>query len=626
MGLLDLHAAQAGVNEPPLQALPRTLGERVEATAAEVFAPDRYFTLNVARRDMWQRAVDELHGATGEALPNPYGAVTPEEMMRLGNQPAIETERRNAIIEKARAARETNPDLFDPENIDRYIGEEANRRREKAHAYEGTGNGVLNFLASAVLETATPHGVVGLVVPVTRLPGAAASAIGRTFLGNVLREAAFQGGANAALQAGAEGLDYLSRSETGTAQTAGEIAASVAGAALIGGAIGGGVRALHLKWLGLPEKVRADAPLEVRDAFRVIEAESLYSGQNRLGVDPLLHERYQGNAMDAVMRGRPVDLADLTRTADTPMTALGRVLQMTPDEIRVQGLEGLGNAMDRVRALPDRELESVAREIAPRPFERLDRIEADLSAARARIAELEGPHTVADLLDPDTAMRVQEIERDLAAPALKARDRKALEAERDMILQSVDPKDRLPKELEKKVRAQRADVEKQIARLEAQREEAAAKGQEATADLRRKLDRYAFAPGFEWAGRPDQPWAGPAIAKDLGFKEPGELGAAIARADALRQARMVREIVPEGISPQRPPASVTAAPVAPKEITPEQARALDTETRRLLEDKAIAGREVSVDGKVMSAAQAMEDADRMAKDAQAALGCAMGAL
>ena len=41
MGLLDLHAEQTGIAEPPLQALPRTLGERVSATAAATFAPDR---------------------------------------------------------------------------------------------------------------------------------------------------------------------------------------------------------------------------------------------------------------------------------------------------------------------------------------------------------------------------------------------------------------------------------------------------------------------------------------------------------------------------------------------------------------------------------------------------------
>ncbi len=626
MGLLDLHAEQAGINEPPLQALPRTLGERVEATAAEVFAPDRYFTLNGARRDMWQRAVDELHGATGEILPNPYGAVTPEEMMRLGNQPAIETERRNRIIEKARAARETNPDLFDPENIDRYIGEEANRRREKAHAYEGTGNGVLNFLASAALETATPHGIVGLVVPVTRLPGAAASAIGRTFLGNVAREAAFQGGANAALQAGAEGLDYLSRSETGTAQTAGEIATSVAGAALIGGAIGGGVRALHLKWLGLPEKVRADAPLEVRDAFRVIEAESLYSGQNRLGVDPLLHERYQGNAMDAVMRGRPVDLADLTRTADTPMTALGTILRQAPGEIRVEGLAG---ALDRVRHLPDSEIEALGRELKPATFAPLDTIDGKLKELEARAAALHEEINqlgIADVADVDTGARLQDIEARLEARNLRKATRAELERERDMILQSIDPRGVLKEELAlvrkdffpEQQRALQA-IEEERAGLMREREAARSAADREIEAMRKRLEGLSIGNRFAEEAPAD------VLAREFGG-QPVDLGAAIARADALRQARLVREIVPEGIAPQRPPAVDLKVNAPPREITPQEAKALDTETRRLMEDKAIASREVSVDGKVMSAAQAMEEADRLDRDATAAIKCAVGSL
>lgn len=607
MGLLDLHAAQAGITEPPLQTLPRTLGERVEVTAAETFAPDRYFSINRARRDMWQRSIDELHEATGEALPNPYGAVTPAEMMRLGNQPAIEQERRNVIIEKARAAREQKPDLFDPENIDRYIGEEANRRRQRAGSYQDTGNGILNFLASAVLETGTPHGIAGLAIPVTRLPMAASSAVGRTFLGNVGREAAFQAGANSALQAAAEGLDALSRGETGTSAGLGEILTNIAGAAVIGGAIGGGVRALHLKWLGLPEKVRADAPLEVKDAFRVIEADALYSGQNRLGVDPLLHERYQGNAMDAVMRGRPVDFADLSRTADTPMTALGTILRQQTDQpdIRVRDPAPL---FERMGALPDSEIEAFAREARPNSFARLDRVEAEIAAARASLAEIEGRQpSVADLLDPDTAMRVADIEQDLAAPALTRKERTALERERDMIMATVDPRDRLPKQAEKAQRTERAAAEKQIAKLEEIRQEAKATADAATADLRRKMERY--------AAKVDP---AEAIA-DLGFKAPADFGMALARADILRQARMVRDILPEGVTPR-----ATDVDLKVNEITPEQTAALKTEAARLVE--ANPQLEVEIEGRTMSATKAMEEADRLDKEASIAMNCAVGAL
>lgn len=626
MGLLDLHAAQAGVNEPPLQALPRTLGERVEATVGEVFAPDRYFTINAARRDMWQRAVDELHKATGEALPNPYGAVTPEEMMRLGNQPAVEADRRNAIIERARAARESFPDLFDPENIDRYIGEEADRRRQRAASYEGTGNGVLNFLAAAALETFTPHGIVGLVIPATRLPGAAASAVGQTFLRNVAREALFQGGANAALQAGAEGLDYLSRGETGTPQTAGEIALNIAGAATIGAAIGGGVRALHLKWLGLPEKIRADAPLEVKDAFRVIEAESLYGAHNRLGVDPLLHERYQNRAMDAVMRGRPVDLADLTRGADTPLTALGTILRQSPDQIRV---EGLGTVLDRIRSLPDSEIEALGREMKPATFAPLDAVEGklrDLEARAAAIREELNQIGIADVADIDTGARLQDIEGRLAQRNLRKAVRADLERERDMILESIDPRGDLKAELAtlrkdffpEQQRALQA-IEEERAALMRERQAARSAADREIEAMRKRLDSLATGNRFA-----DEVPA-EVLAREFGGT-PADLGPVISRADALRQARMVRESVGEPAAPAFRSASDIATSRAPKPVNPEQARALETETRRLLEKPANAEREVAIDGKVMSAAEAMEDADRMAKDAAAALNCAVGAL
>jgi len=187
-----------------------------------------------------------------------------------------------------------------------------------------------------------------------------------------------------------------------------------------------------------------------------------------------------------------------------------------------------------------------------------------------------------------------------------------------MIMASVDPRDRLPKQAEKAQRAEAAALEKQIAKLEEKRDELAPKAEKAVTDLRRKLDRYAFAPGFEWAGRPDQPWTGPSIAKDLGFTAPADLDAAIQRAEFARQVRMLREVAPE--APRTPPAEQMAVP---QEATPEMQRALDTEVARLVE--ASPDLRIEINGRTMSAADALADSDRMAKDAQAATRCAMGA-
>tara|TARA_R110000868_G_scaffold411706_1_gene707817 strand:- start:35284 stop:37167 length:1884 start_codon:yes stop_codon:yes gene_type:complete len=627
MGLLDLYSRTAGTTDTPVQALPSTLGERVAATADETFAPDRYFMIQGSRRDMWQRAADELQRVTGEALPNPYMPVTTEEIQRLGNEPAVQAERRNRIIEASRLARaQGNDDLFDPENIDRYIGEEANRRRGRARDLEGTGNGFLNFLAAAGLETATPHGLVGLFVPVTRVSGA--TGVARSFLGNVLKEGAFQAGTNAALQAGAEGLDFLSRSETGSAQTVGEIATNIAGAAVIGGTLGGGLRALHLKWLGLPERVRADAPLEVKDAFRAIEAEALYSGQNRLGVDPLLHERYQGRAMDAILRGRPVDLADLSRTADTPLTALGTILRNEPAAIRAD-ISGLGNAVDRVRALPDSEVESVLREARPDAFKQIDDIARRAAELDARVSQINSELEqigLPDVVDLDTAARLQDIDNQLAKKGLRRQTRLDLEREREMITQSVDPRGRLTEEL-KTLRADFFPEQQKALKEIAEAREALAREREAAQSVvTREIEQTRNRLGSLSAGRQfaDEVPAD-VLAREFGGAEPAKLGDAIQRADMMRQARIVRELMGDPASqPFRPAEPISTK--ADQPLPPEQVKALETETARLMENEAVASREVSIDGRTMSAREAVEDADRMAKDAQAALNCAIGAL
>jgi len=631
MGLLDLYSKTAGTTDTPVQAIPSTLGERVAATAAETFAPDRYFNIAGARTEAWQRAADELFDATGQKFPNPYGSVTAQEALDPNFQPGqIVQQRQNKIIEAARMARaQGNETLFDPEGIDRYIGEESGRRRQRTRELEGTGNGVLNFLAGAALETATPHGVAGLFLPVSRLPSAAASATARTFIGNVGRETVVQGVANAGLQAVAEGLDYATRSQTGSAQTAGEIATNIAGAAVIGGALGGGLRALHLKWLGLPEKVRADAPLEVRDAFRVVEADAIYSGQNRLGVDPLLHERYQGRATDAVLRGRPVDLADLSRTADTPLTALGTILRSEPTAIRAD-ISGLGNVVDRVRALPDTEIEAVLREASPDAFRQVDDIArraAELDARAAQINAELNQIGLPDVVDLDTAARLQDIEDQLAKKGLRRQVREDLIREREMISQSVDPQGRLAEEL-KTLRADFFPEQQKALKEIADARDALAREREAAQSVvTREIEQVRSRLGSMDFGRSfaDEVPAD-VLAREFGGIEPAKLGEAVQRADMMRQGRIFREIVGDPGSAGFSRATDAPPARATETLSPEQTKALETETARLLENEANAAREVSIDGQTMSAREAMEDADRMAKDAQAALGCAMGSL
>lgn len=636
MGLFDLYGEQANTGAPsPLTALPRTAGERFEAEFEATQAPDRYFNITGARRDMWQRAIDGLSERTGESFANPYDfAPKPEEMTRLGNQPAITEERRNRIIEASRMARANGADdLFDPENIDRYIGEEATRRREKAASYEGTGRGFAGFLGGTAGETLTPHGALGLMIPVTRLPMAVASTVGRTFLGNVAREALFQAGANTALQAGAEALDYAARSEIGTQQAPEEIAGNLLGAAVTGAVVGGGLRALHLGWLRLTERARTQAPLEVKDAFTAIEADVLYSGRNRLGIDPLLHERYQSDAAVAALRGMPLNLpADEGRTA---LTALGTILRQDVDQPIISGL---GETLGRVGHLPDGDIEAFARELRPQSFVAYDRITTELEKAKGRIAELDRSLervTVADLVDPLTGARLADIEERLGAKALSRREREQLEYERDMIVQSVDREGTLGADLKRAreevqtvaEREERGQLQERIGTLEAEMTHAQGEVGREIEFLRGKIETAAsrFMGGREAvAGAPSPARS---LAADLGIPAE-ELGAMLDRSRLLQERRVRRDAgisdIPDVDTPTKNTVAEARGRAAqyieepPKPDDPELAKAVDVETQRILADSTIPADLRD------QASRDLLAANRDVRDAAAAADCALG--
>lgn len=633
VGLLDIYAEQSDLSaREPLTAMPRTLAERTEATAAETFSPDRYFTSRGAQRDMWQRSVDELHKATGQTYQNPYGAVTSEEMMRLGNQPAIEAERRQRIIDATRMARANgNEDLFNAEEIDAYIGAESKRRRDTAHRLAGTGNGIGNFIVGMGLETATPHGLAGLLVPVTRMPSAAASVIGETFLRNVAREAAFQAGANMGIQAGAETLDYLSRRQFGTEQTAAELAANIATAGVAGALIGGGVRALHLKWLGLPEEVRASAPLEVKDAFRVLELDALYAARNRLGLPWELHERYSGRANDAVLRGMPVDLGHMAGAGESPMTALSTILRGAPDGaggLRVQGLE---REIGRLRSLPDTEIDALAREARPKTFATLDAVDAKLralderDAALTREAEQIG---VPDIIDLDTAALINDAVENLKRTDLTRQQRIDYEHQRDTWLQSIDPHGVVARELEDTRKdffpehaAERVKIAEERVALMRERAGAESVARGEVDAFRKKLESMSFGRQFVDDVTPE------VLAREL-ETTPVDFADALMRADMARQMAIARDAGffaartdPEG----RAPAPVSAvASSKPVEMTPEQAAALDNQAKQLLEQPDVADHKIVIEGNEMSARAAMEEVEQMRRDAAAAAACVVG--
>lgn len=595
MGILDLgYATSDREVTNPLQTVPSTPGERFGADFSAAFAEDRYFTKPRALVERANRVIDDIHGATGERLLNPYEIVpTPEEMRHFGNESAIRAERLLKLRQKANALRSSVPldeasmptDYLDT-NFEEQVARDATARRVRAEELSGTGSGWAAFGGSMLGETFTPHGLLSLAIPVTRLPTAASMAIGQTFLSNVVKEGVFQAGTNMALQGAAETLDYASRRGSGTEQTAGEIATNIAGAGAFSAVIGSSARALHLKWLGLPESVRAKAPNEVKDAFRVIEGESLYAGGNRFGLPPDVHEKMMERAVNDVMLGKPVQGSDIWGTADTSMTALRRVLR--GQDTAAPNITGLWDAIDMVGKLPDPELESFARQLKPRSFIAHDRLTREISTAKAELAgmnrNLEAV-TAADIVDPLTGARLADIDVRLGAKGLPARERVQLERERDMIIQSVDTDGTLAKNLERERASLETDAEKKKrvaleARIEkAEAELVYARG-EVTREvdfLREKLER--LGPKFRNAAGTGTPFQARDVAKDLGVSTVDDLAGAAGRAES-RAAPVIppRERLPEPKAPEQ-----EAAP------DPAFEKKLRDETERVWLDKDVMG-------------------------------------
>lgn len=598
-GLLDLFQAQAAPSGPPLVAMPSTPGERFDASMAEAMSPDRYFTIAGARRDKWQETIDALHTATGQAYDNPYGAVT----LKPGeNDRQVRKEREQKIVDAYRALQHdsgVSAELPDPETIDQRIADEGRAVRERSGALAGTGNGIFAFAGSMLAPT--PENIVGAIIPPSRAV-LGATTVARGFLAGLGREALYQGAVGAGLTAATEGLDVLARKETGTAPEAGEITSNVlmggAGGAVLGAgfhALHAGPRALWERWQGLKPQIRENAPLEVRDAMQAIEREVLFRDANRLGLPWELHERYQGNALDAIMRGRAPTLEEIA-PGDTPMTALSTILRQ-PKGISV---EGLGGAFDRVTALPDSELEPFARELKPEPFQKHDQATGQLADVRQQIARMDETAQSGGMADKETKARLQEIETELLNPKITAREQMALQGERDALAgepRTVEP-EQARKAMPKEWRDAYRDLQKREKQLAKETEKAAKEKAATIAEVRGQLDKA--------YGR-SVPKFGDEVSAETLANEFKPFGGALEKAETTRLQRIAQEI------PAR------AEPVTPTAQEAADAKAIEDQAKAILDSKRPLG-----DLRKEARAE-LEQHDQALRDAQAALKCAGGA-
>lgn len=621
MGLLDVFAAQAGPTSQPLIQTPSTPGERFSAEFDAAFAPDRWFMQPLSRNEGWQQAIDALHTATGQTFENPYAAsVTPEELSQHGNKYAAFEARkqkirdaRNALLQDAGVGAV----LPDPDMVDRQIGERGEGLRRKAASLVDTGNGLAAFAGAALAPT--PENVAGIAFPPSRAVFGAKMIAGG-FMAGLGREALYQGITQGALTAGSEALDYAARSETGTAPTVGEALGNVVQGAAAGAVLGGGFRAAHLgtkalweRWTRLPEAVKEKAPLEVRDAMKVIEADTIYGEANRLGMPWALHERYEREAMDPILRGRAFDPAEL-RPSNTPMTALATIMRNAPAPVDARA--DLPHMIERIVNLTDADLEPFARQIKPSSFTALDRVSEQLRGLDERTAAIRQEAEqigIPDVIDLDTAALINDATENLKRTDLTRRQREAYERQRDGWLQSIDPHGALAAELERlrkeffpehgpalaEIAGERAKLQKELqrARIEAQNE---------IDFLRSKLDRIKIEP-------PAQPHE---AAADLGFREPADMAKALEAAEFDRMIRTVRENVPGRERPAAAPSTREPAPKpTPDGLAPEQVEAIKTAADVVMETPGSLG-----DFK-RAAKRDLDAAEAELADARAAMSC-----
>lgn len=622
MGLLDVYAAQAGPTSQPLIQTPSTPGERFSAEFAATMAPDRWFNLGASRQEEWQKSIDALHAATGETFLNPYAdRVSNEELSRLGSKYAAQAERRQKIIDAHRSLiRESgvSADLPDPETIDQRIGDQGRALRDKAASLVDTGNGLAAFAGGALAPT--PENIAGLFLPPARMT-VAATVVARGFLANIGREAAYQAALQGGLTAGSEALDYAARSEIGTAPTLGEAAGNVAMGAAAGAVMGGAFHVLHAgpkalweRWNALPAPMRENAPLEVRDAMKVIEQDTIYGAANRLGLPWALHDRYQREAMDPILRGRALS-ADELRPADTSMTALGMILRNAPQPVDARA--DLPRAIERIASLSDADLEPFARQIKPSSFTALDRVNEQLRGLDERVAAIRAEAEqigMPDVIDLDTAALINDAVENLKRTDLTRRERIAYERQRDTWLQSVDPHGALQQELERLRKdffpehgPALAEIADQRAKLQKDLQRARTEAQNEIDFLRGKLDRLKV--------KQDAPDAA-STAADIGFSTPADMAKALEAADFDRLIRAVRENVPGGERPAAAPAPRAPAPKSTADgLAPEQVEAVKAAADSVMEGKSSLG-----DFK-RAAKRELDALDLEANDARAASAC-----
>lgn len=450
-----------------------------------------------ARERAARDIVDGIYERTGVRLPLPTGMWDPA-------RGAVTLAEFNKQLD---GLRDKHPDLPPPLDDD-----ELNRRavlrarearaegqRERETTVGGTIGGLLGTVTGAVVDP----------INIMTLPFGVAGSAG--IMRTALTEAGIAGGSQLAIEAAASPFQR----QADPTLTVGEQVGNVAEAAGFGFLLGGGIRGFQHVW----QRYRTgEWPRTVRDAANVMDSESNVANTNVFpGAEgEVQHRTALQKAIDDMVAGRPVetpafDPATLrayeqrlvpvmeararATEAGERAVALEREAARLPatmerlSEVQLGEFRGVASRVEAEAEATRARLASEAEGIAAQRAELAGRT-ADFEAQRAEIERLreelrpiqERSAAIADTPDPETQVRLEAIEQDLAAPGLGADRRALLEGERESIRSTLQGDPTLRRE-----RASLAQEVRGRSREIARREKALAAAEARAAATERKL-------------------------------------------------------------------------------------------------------------------------------------------
>lgn len=435
------------------QDLPATFAEAFEAAWRAGIEFGNSDAEGRARIEGVQEFVNRVRQRTGVTLSNPAfggGAATLEEMNRQIAQlapkfPDLDLKPLTAAdLDEMGAARS------------RQAREAQQRMAGREQTWGSVAGSVLGNVAASALDP------INLVT----VPLAAPRALG--ILGTALATAGITGGT----QLGIEAVTARYKEDVAPGYAAsGEVAENVLGAAVAGGVLGGGAKALGAVWARWQT---GEWPRHIRDAGNVAASEAQIAATNALpGVEgEIAHRTALQAAIDAMVSGRAVDSRETVapsllrgyegrlapvmesraaaRLAEQSVASIEREGARLPptverlSEMQLADIRATSRAVDTEAAGAIRRIEAETASIAAQRValvergsttqalrEEVDGLRADLGRVEARLAETRPP------TDPETQGRLDAIDGDLRASALSAERRAELEAERASIAETL---------------------------------------------------------------------------------------------------------------------------------------------------------------------------------------------